>query len=126
MEHARVGNRAIESADGGPRVTRRSVVSRFACVALLLTTQGVAESTLDPAAQASPVTRETSDTEPVQTAKSIFANQPAELVKRLMKKKLIVMQEVREEGSLRGGLVSSYVIRPGGEATVLKVAHAYE
>ena len=91
-------------------MTRRSVVSRFAWVALLLATQGVAESTLDPAAQASPVTRETPDTEPVQTAKSILANQPAKLVDRLMKKKLIVMQEVREEGSLRGGLVSSYVI----------------
>jgi hypothetical protein len=48
--------------------------------------------------------------QPVTTAATILANQPAATVDRLMEKNLVVMQEVREDGSLSGGIITAYVI----------------
>jgi len=45
-----------------------------------------------------------------QTAESILAAQPQDVVDRLMADGVIVLQEVEERGPLRGGIISSYVI----------------
>jgi hypothetical protein len=44
------------------------------------------------------------------TAESILAAQPRDLVDRLMSEGVLVLQEVEEKGPLRGGIISSYVI----------------
>jgi hypothetical protein len=46
----------------------------------------------------------------VTTASTILANQPGATVDRLFEKNIVVMQEVREDGSLSGGIITAYVI----------------
>ncbi len=50
------------------------------------------------------------DFRPVQTGETILASQPVAIVDRLMEKSVIVLQEIREEGPLTGGSISSYVV----------------
>ena len=50
------------------------------------------------------------DLGPILSAETILASQPADLVARLMEKSVLVMQEVRVEGAMRGGIVSTYVL----------------
>jgi hypothetical protein len=84
------------------------VISLFASATLSLATTGAAEDAPPP--PASIMNGENPGLAPISSAETILASQPADLVARLMKKKVIVLQEIREEGSLRGGLVSSYVL----------------
>jgi hypothetical protein len=46
----------------------------------------------------------------VRTASMILAAQPTQLVERLEETNVVVMQEVREEGALSGGIITSYVM----------------
>ena len=48
--------------------------------------------------------------ETTKSAETILASQPSDLVDRLMEERMIVFQEIREEGPLRGGIVNAYVI----------------
>jgi len=50
------------------------------------------------------------DAVPILSAETILASQPADLVERLTEKNVLVMQEVREEGPMRGAIVSTYVL----------------
>ena len=50
------------------------------------------------------------ETLPTPTAATILANQPRPVVERLLEKNVVVMQEVREEGALSGGIITSYVM----------------
>ena len=50
------------------------------------------------------------ETLPITTAATILANQPRAVVDRLLEKNIVVMQEVREEGALSGGIITSYVM----------------
>ena len=55
-------------------------------------------------------TADDSDGIPRLTAESILANQPRDIVDRLFEENVVVMQEIRGEGDLRGGLISAYVL----------------
>ncbi len=83
---------------------RRSGLRRHACrlvvyATLLVAAQAVAQDV--PAVLASQARAPASET--TRSAETILASQPSDLVDRLMEEKMIVFQEIREEGPLRGG-----------------------
>jgi len=90
---------------------RRSRLRRHACrlvvyATLLVAAQAVAQDV--PAVLASQTRAPASES--TRSAETILASQPSDLVDRLMQEKMIVFQEIREEGPLRGGIVNAYVI----------------
>lgn len=91
-------------------MTRRAVARLVTCAALLLAGKGVAEDSLAPPPQQSLEVRRDPDFEPIRSAETILASQPADLVARLMKENVLVLQEVRDKGALRGSIVSAYVV----------------
>ncbi len=90
---------------------RRSGLRRHACrwvvyATLLVAAGAVAQDA--PTVLASQARAPAS--EPIPSAETILASQPIDLVDRLMEEKMVVFQEIREEGPLRGGIVNAYVI----------------
>lgn len=85
---------------------RRRACRLVVCATLLFAAQAVAEDA--PAVPASQSRAPAS--EPTQSAETILANQPRDLVDRLMQEKMIVFKEIREGGPLRGEIVIAYVI----------------
>lgn len=83
----------------------------LACATLVVAAMGVAEEAKSPAARLPPVSsRPPPGFAPKLSAETILANQPVDLVARLMEENVIVLQEITEEGAHRGAIVSSYVI----------------
>jgi len=97
-------------------VTQRSVARLFALAALVVAVEAKSVPPTPTLTAAPDPPGEAVETElapadaPLTRASTILANQPAATVDRLMEKNVIVMQEVREDGSLSGGILTAYVI----------------
>jgi hypothetical protein len=81
---------------------RRSAQRLVAFAALWLATHFDVEVRSEPSSDVGPVE--------IPSAEMILSNQPKELVDRLFEENVVVLQEVRPEGGLRGGIISAYVI----------------
>lgn len=89
---------------------RRSAARLLACAALLVAAQAAAQQGLDTPAVQPLEAGQIPHLAPVQSAETLLAGQPADLVDRLMERNVLVLQEIREVGPLRGGMISSYVL----------------
>ncbi len=89
-----------------PSGLRRAACRWIVCATLLVAGQAVAQDA--PAMPSSQARAPASELLP--RAETILANQPRDLVDRLKREKVIVFQEIREEGPLRGAIVMAYVI----------------
>ena len=107
---APVIDEGLSEESRSPKGLRPSVIQLLACAALLVCSSAVARDTST--TQLAEVLEAERIPEPEydRSAATILASQPRELVARLMEDDVIILQEVRTEGPLRGAIVSAYLI----------------
>ncbi len=98
-----MSNRSISNRIRGRVVSPTVFVLLFAGAAQLAAVESLAQKHVDPAQRTASEASLIPGVANFQTAETILANQPAELVEHLMRDRVLVLQEVHKDGAVRGG-----------------------